>query len=240
MVEKTIHSIDELIEFICRCIDDSRIGIGELERQSNISQGLISRWKNLSYTPAFKPLMNVLNSLNIKFVLKSSENSHSTSMEQEIHSIDELIEFIYRCIDNSGISIGKLEIQSDISQGLLSRWKNLSSTPMLEPLMNVLNSLNIEIILKINNLEEDKVNEDILAYVNTMISSNMTLFDKKLFLDILKCVNTMFSSNITSSDGNVILNVLECVNNIISSDMTLSDKKLILSILNSSIQLYHR
>ena len=240
MVEKTIHSIDELIEFIYRFIDNSEIGIVELERQSGISQGLISRWKSHSCKPNLTSLINVLNCLNIDFVLKSSESSHSESMEQEIHSIDELLKFIYQYIDNSEIGVGELEEQSSISQGLISRWKKNSSKPRLEVSLDVLNSLNIQIVLKTYNLEEEKLNQDILAYVKTITSSNITLFNKKLFLDILQCVNSIISSDMTSSDKNVILNILECINTMISSNMTLSDKELILNILNSSIQLYHR
>lgn len=240
MVEKIITTVDEFVEFIYRCIDNSEISIVELERYCGISQGLISRWKSLSVKPSFTPLINILNSLNIDFLLKSSESSHSNSMEQKIHSIDELLEFIYQYIDNSEIGIGELEEQSGISRGLISRWKNLSSTPRIEPLINVLNVLNVQIILKVSNLEEEKVNQDICSYVNAITASNITLFNRKLFLDILKCVNPIISSDITSTDRKIILNILDCINTMISSNMTLSDKDLILNILNSSIKLYHR
>lgn len=240
MVEKNITTVDELVEFIYRYIANSEISIVELERQCGISQGLISRWKSLSLKPSFTSLINILNSLNIDFFLKSSENSDSKSMEQEIHSIDELIKFICWCIDNSEIGIRELEEQSDISPGLISRWKNLSCTPRMGPLINVLNVLNVQIILKVSNLEEEKVNQDICSYVNAITASNITLFNRKLFLDILKCVNPIMYSDITSTDRKIILNILDFINTMISSNMTLSDKELILNILNSSIQLYHR
>lgn len=195
MAEKIIQSFDELIDFIYRHIDNNEISVQELEKQASLSHGMISKWKAKVSMPDFRSLMKVFNFLNINLVLKSSENSQGKSMEQEIHYFDELCYFIFLCIDNKGITVGEVEKKSGLSQGILSRWKKSGQTNF-RSLMNVFNSLNIQIILRFSKSEEekaDKVNEEILAYINAIISSDMTLSHRKHILKYLKSRYSMLS-----------------------------------------------
>ena len=133
--------------------------------------------------------MQILNYLDVTFILKSSKDSRNKQIEQEIHSLDKVLEFVYLCIHNKGISAQEIEKQANLSHTILSRWKNNSSSPTFNSLMNVLDSLNIEIILRMSEYEEkklNKVNEDILSHINTIISSDMLLSDREQILRYLK------------------------------------------------------
>ena len=188
MVEKTIHSIDELIEFIYRFTSNSQISIGDLERQAGIYIGTLASWKKKTCMPSCYNLINVLSCLDIYFFLKSPKDLQGKSLEKKIHNCNELIEFIFLCIDNTKIGIMELEKTSGLSFGVLSRWQKKSNIPNFYNLLNVLTSLNVEVILKSEVSEEAFVNADIFSCITAIISSDISLDGRKLILSDLNSI----------------------------------------------------
>lgn len=189
MVEKIIRSSNELVDFIYQVIDIEGVLVRDVEKIAGVSKGMLSRWKSSKQQPRVNYIVHILNYLDVAFILKSSKDSQNKQIEQEIHSLNEVLEFVYLCIHNKGISAQEIEKQANLSHTILSRWKNNSSSPTFNSLMNVLDSLNIEIILRMSEYEEkklNKVNEDILSHINTIISSDMLLPDREQILRYLK------------------------------------------------------
>lgn len=185
MTEKVITSFDEVLVFIDKRIKRINARINIIEQQAGISTGLISRWKKHDRHPNFPTLINVFNLLDIDLVLKFSLDLHVRPLEKKILSINELFEFIYWCADYNKTPIPEVERQSNISSGMFSRWKNNLCFPYFHTLMDIFNILNIIVVLKADISEEELVNEEILRCANDIVSSKMTISDKKLILNIL-------------------------------------------------------
>ena len=90
-----------------------------------------------------------------------------------------------------GISQDKIAVDLDVSQGLIARWENHSSTPGPEMLVYISDYFNVSVDYlvgksKYRNLEASNTEID-----NQIIEKAQKLEDenKKLLLDVLKAIN---------------------------------------------------
>ena len=86
MAERELRSKDDLLNLIEGICKSKRIQITQLERETGLSQGLISRWRN-DYNPKLTNVLNVLQFLDVKILLCTDEPEDNSGVEEEKNPI---------------------------------------------------------------------------------------------------------------------------------------------------------
>ncbi len=116
-------------------------------------------------------------------------------VEQTISSLKDIYDFLDRIYlfqkDTKQIaSLAEFEKSAGLSKGLISRWK-AGSCPSVKKLLYVFSSLDVELVLRSGvesgNVEStnSKIDDDIYKSVQTLLSSSISLDNKKQILNIL-------------------------------------------------------
>lgn len=122
MKAQKITSIFDIVQYINRRVNGNQqnLKIAELEKRAGISCGAIARWKKQEYGPTLEKVLTILTILNSAFLVKDK------NAIRKINSQEELMEFICTKLEANKISKSKLEQKMQVSQGMVTRWKNQS------------------------------------------------------------------------------------------------------------------
>lgn len=130
--------------------------------------------------------------------------------KRTVKTVAEIIEYIQEVIKEQKISIMQTEKQSGLSGGAISRWAAGACTPNLYNIVNILNTLNIEIILQL------KESPKFLDPVNVILDSKLLnqkireQLEYKLKGKTAKLAkDILFSDKITSEERKEIYKMLE-------------------------------
>ena len=90
MAEREMRSKEDFLKIIEEICESNGIAKSQLEQEAGISQGLISRWRKSDYIPNLYNVLNVLQFLDVKLILRTNEPEDNSGMEEENnHILDE-------------------------------------------------------------------------------------------------------------------------------------------------------
>lgn len=87
MAEIELRSKEDFLDFIQEVCKSRGIKTMQLEEGAGISQGIISRWKKSEYMPSLYNVLNVLQFLDVKIILRTNEPEDNSSVEEENNPI---------------------------------------------------------------------------------------------------------------------------------------------------------
>lgn len=117
--------------------------------------------------------------------------------ERELRSKEDFLNLIEEICKSKGIQKSQIEKEVGISQGMISRWRKRNNTPNLSKVLNVLQFLDVKIILRTNEPEDNSGVEE---------ESNPVLDEDTLLISL---IIKILKSEITSSDKEKLYKILK-------------------------------
>lgn len=117
--------------------------------------------------------------------------------ERELRSKEDFLNLIEEICKSKGIQKSQIEKEVGISQGMISRWRKRNNTPNLSKVLNVLQFLDVKIILRTNEPEDNSGVEE---------ESNPVLDEDTLLISL---IIKILKSEITSSNKEKLYKILK-------------------------------
>ncbi len=83
MAERELRSKEDFLKLIEEICESNGIPKSQLEKEAGISQGMISRWRKSNHTPNLYNVLNVLQFLDVKLILRTNEPEDNSGVEEE-------------------------------------------------------------------------------------------------------------------------------------------------------------
>lgn len=129
----------KIANIIIGIINLKNMRVADVEKEANLSAGLISRWKKS--VPNLKSLLSVTEILNLEVIIRDNKDK-----EYAIKKAEDIVQIIRKLIKSSGISVHRIEQEAGMSKGIIEKWKKRN--PRLECILDVLSVIGAEMIIR--------------------------------------------------------------------------------------------